>query len=72
MKSKKTKTLRVFEGFAGYGGGSFALRRVKEQNPNFNYEVVAYSEIDKYASKLFDANHKDKNGNVIKNYKSKS
>lgn len=68
MASKKTKTLRVFEGFAGYGGGSFALRRIKEQKPNFNYEVVAYSEIDKYASQLFDANHKDKNGNVIKNY----
>lgn len=61
-------TLRVFEGFAGYGGGSFALRRLKEQNPNFNYEVVAYSEIDKYASDLFDENHKDKNGKPIKNY----
>lgn len=68
MPNKKCKTLRVFEGFAGYGGGSFALRRIKEETPNFNYEVVAYSEIDKYASKLFDANHKDKNGNTIKNY----
>lgn len=62
------KSLRVFEGFAGYGGGSFALRRLKEQNPDFNYEVVAYSEIDKYASALFDCNHKDKDGNPIKNY----
>lgn len=68
MAIKKTKTLRVFEGFAGYGGGSFALRRIKEQNPKFDYEVVAYSEIDKYASQLFDANHKDKNGNPIRNY----
>ena len=64
----KNKVLRVFEGFAGYGGGSFALRRIKEQNPKFNYEVVAYSEIDKYASKLFDANHKDKNNKPIRNY----
>ena len=64
MKNK----LRVFEGFAGYGGGSFALRKIKEKNPNFDYEVVAYSEIDKYASELFDLNHKDENGNPIKNY----
>lgn len=68
MNSKNKETLRIFEGFAGYGGGSFALRRVKEQYPDFNYEVVAYSEIDKYASQLFDANHKDINGKAIKNY----
>ena len=67
-KTKKTKVLRVFEGFAGYGGGSFALKRIKKQNSKFNYEVVAYSEIDKYASELFDANHKGKNGRPIKNY----
>lgn len=64
----KNKTLRVFEGFAGYGGGSFALKRVKEHHPTFKYEVVAYSEIDKYASELFDANHKGKNGKSIKNF----
>ena len=63
-----TKKLRVFEGFAGYGGASFALRKLKDKHKNFNYEVVAYSEIDKYASSLFDANHKDKNGKNIKNY----
>ncbi len=67
-KKKNDNTLRVFEGFAGYGGGSFALRKIKESVPKFDYEVVAYSEIDKYASQLFDANHKDKNGNIIKNY----
>ena len=62
------KVLRVFEGFAGYGGASFALRKIKEKNKKFNYEVVAYSEIDKYASELFDANHKTKKGTPIKNY----
>ena len=62
------KTLRVFEGFAGYGGGSFALKRVKNRHKKFNYNVVAYSEIDKWASELFDANHKQPNGNTIKNY----
>ena len=63
-----TKKLRTFEGFAGYGGASFALRKLKNKHKNFNYEVVAYSEIDKYASSLFDANHKDENGKNIKNY----
>ena len=64
----KSKTLRVFEGFAGYGGGSFALKRVKSRHKKFNYVVVAYSEIDKWASGLFDANHKQANGEPIKNY----
>lgn len=66
MKNKKV--LKIFEGFAGYGGGSFALRRVKKQHPEFEYDVVAYSEIDKFASELFDANHKDKNGKPIRNF----
>lgn len=42
----KKKVLKVFEGFAGYGGGSFALKRVKEEHPKFNYEIVGFSEID--------------------------
>ena len=62
------KKIRVFEGFAGYGGGSFGLKRLKENNPNIDYEVVGYSELDKYAANLFDANHKDKNGNPLKNW----
>lgn len=62
------KKLRVFEGFAGYGGGHFALDRIKKQYPNFDFEVVAYSEIDKYASTLYDLNHKKADGNLIKNY----
>ena len=66
MKNKKV--LRVFEGFAGYGGGHFALNRLKEKYPNFEFEIVGYSEIDKYACELYDLNHKDKNGNTIKNF----
>ena len=65
---RNKKILRVFEGFAGYGGGSFALRKLKELHPDFEYEVVGYSEIDKYASELFDLNHKNKYGENIKNY----
>ena len=65
---KKKKVLRVFEGFAGYGGGSFALKRIKELHPDFEYEIVGYSEIDKYACELYDLNHFDKDGKPLKNY----
>lgn len=67
-KISENKTLKIFEGFAGYGGGSFGLKRLKENNPEIDYEVIGYSEFDKYASQLFDANHKDKNGNPLKNW----
>ena len=62
------KKIRIFEGFAGYGGGSFGLKRLKENMPELEYEIVGYSEFDKYASKLFDANHKDKDGNPLRNW----
>lgn len=60
--------IRIFEGFAGYGGASFGLKRLKENLPKINYEVVGYSELDKFASNLFDANHKDKKGKPLKNW----
>lgn len=62
------KKIKVFEGFAGYGGASYGLKRLKENLPDINYEIVGYSELDKYASQLFDANIKDANGNAIKNW----
>ncbi len=65
---KKKKVLRVFEGFAGYGGGHFALNKLKEKYPNFKFEVIGYSEIDKYACELYDLNHKDEKGNLIRNF----
>lgn len=55
--------LRVFEGFAGYGGASFGLKRA-----GINHRVVGYSEFDKFASALYDVNHKDENGQPIKNW----
>lgn len=61
---KKQNVLRVFEGFAGYGVATFGLRRA-----GIDFEVVGYSEFDKFASDLYDANHKDKDGNPIKNLK---
>jgi len=62
-KLKKHSPIRVFEGFAGYGGATYGLRRA-----GINHEVVGYSEFDKFASELYDANHKDKKGNPIKNW----
>lgn len=57
------KPIRVFEGFAGYGGASFGLQRA-----GIPHEVVGYSEFDKFAAALYDANHRDANGNPIKNW----
>ena len=44
--------IRVFEAFAGYGSQSIALR-----NLGIEHEVVAISEIDKYALKAYYALH---------------
>ncbi len=60
---KQHEKIRVFEGFAGYGGASYGLKRA-----GINFEVVGYSEFDKFASALYDANHFDSNGNPIKNW----
>lgn len=60
---KDHQKVRVFEGFAGYGGATYGLRRA-----GVNFEVVGYSEFDKFASALYDANHTDENGNPIKNW----
>ena len=44
--------LKVFEAFAGYGSQSMALRNI-----GVNYEVVAISEIDKYAIEAYELIH---------------
>jgi len=44
--------LRIFEGFAGFGGASFGLKKA-----GISHRVVGYSEIDKYASQLYELNH---------------
>jgi DNA (cytosine-5)-methyltransferase 1 len=50
--------IKIFEMFSGYGGASFALRKV-----NIEFECVGYSEIDKYAIQIYNNNHPN-----IKNY----
>ena len=46
------KKIKVFEAFSGIGSQSIALR-----NTGVDYEVVAISEIDKYAIKAYEAIH---------------
>lgn len=53
----KENPLRVFEAFAGYGSQAMALERIKKYDPNFEFEVVGISEIDKYALQAYEAVH---------------
>ncbi|WP_407400791.1 DNA cytosine methyltransferase [Treponema sp.] len=60
--------LKVFESFAGYGGASFALKRLERLHPGWSFNVVGYSEISPSAIELYNANHKAKSGKQIKNW----
>ncbi len=53
--------ITYFEGFAGYGGGSFAIEEL--EIPNITFKCVGYSEINKYAIQCYEQNHPG-----IKNY----
>lgn len=46
------QTIRLFESFAGFGGASFALKKV-----GIPFKTVGYSEIDKYAIQCYEQNH---------------
>lgn len=50
-KLPRHRTIRVFEGFAGYGGATFGLRR-----SGIEHEVVGYSEFDEDAIELYHFN----------------
>lgn len=50
-KLKRHKTIRVFEGFAGYGGATFGLQR-----SGIKHKVVGFSEFDKDAIELYQYN----------------
>lgn len=41
--------LRVFTSFSGYDSQCLALNRLKRDYPGFDYELVGWSEVDKYA-----------------------
>ena len=55
-------SLKVFEGFAGYGGASFALRRLKRKG-FLDYETIGFSETDSKAVEIYTKNFPE-----IKNY----
>jgi DNA (cytosine-5)-methyltransferase 1 len=52
--------IRLFEMFSGYGGASWGLKKAE-----IPYELIGYSEIDKYATQIFEQNFPDAKG---KNY----
>lgn len=41
--------IKVFTAFAGYDSQCLALNRLQERHPDFTYDLVGWSEIDKYA-----------------------
>lgn len=45
------KKLKVFTAFSGYDSQCLALNRLKKQYPDFDYELVGWSEIDENAIK---------------------
>jgi DNA (cytosine-5)-methyltransferase 1 len=51
----KNNVLRVFCAFAGYDSQCLALDRLKRDYPEFDYELIGWSEIDKYAIQAHNA-----------------
>lgn len=47
--------LRVFTAFSGYDSQCLALDRLKANFPDFDYELVGWAEIDKYAIQAHNA-----------------
>lgn len=54
IKYNKDNPLRVFEAFAGYGSQALALKRLKEDFPEFDYKIVGWSEFDPQQNKPID------------------
>lgn len=49
VKYNKENPLRVFTSFSGYDSQCLALERIREYDKDFCFELVGWSEIDKYA-----------------------
>jgi DNA (cytosine-5)-methyltransferase 1 len=54
-KYNKENPLRVTTLFSGYDSQCLALERLKQSIPNFDYELVNWCEIDKYAIQAHNA-----------------
>ena len=64
MKYTKEHPLRVFTAFSGYDSQCLALERLKEKNPDFDYELVGWSEVEMNAIAAHNAifpQYKDRN-----------
>ena len=63
-------TIKAFTAFSGYDSQCLALDRLKQYDANFDYELVGWSEIDKYAIQAHNAiypQYADKNyGDISK------
>lgn len=70
IEYNKNKPLRVFNSFAGYNSQLMALQRLKDNYPDFAFECVGWSEIDRNAILAHNAlfpEAKDKNyGDISK------
>lgn len=70
MEYNKENPLRVVTLFSGYDSQCLALERIKKDFPQFDYDLVAWCEIEKYACVAHDAlfpQWKDKNiGDITK------
>lgn len=60
---KEIDTIKVFEAFTGYGGASYGLKK-----SDIPFEVVGFSENDKFAIEIFKLNHPNINnyGDITK------
>lgn len=47
--------IKVFTAFSGYDSQCLALERLKRDFPGFDYELVGWAEIDKYAIQAHNA-----------------
>lgn len=56
-KYNKQHPLRVFEAFAGYGSQSLAFKYLKDKHPEFDFNVVGYSEIEPSAIQAYGLLH---------------
>lgn len=56
-KYNKQHPLRVFEAFAGYASQSLAFKYLKEKHPEFDFEVVGFSEIEPSAIQAYRLLH---------------
>lgn len=55
--------IKIFEAFSGFGSFALTLKGLQFVNPNFDFEIVGISEIDKDAIKAYKTLH-----GIIRNY----